>query len=91
MRRYWFPKPYADAVAKLRVPAGFLLGGLFVWLARPSFTSLVVGSAVSAVEPRNPRMGCRTPGEERTASGNRYLMPMSATRCTWGRSLLPPD
>ena len=48
-RRYWFPKPYADAVAKLRVVAGFLLVGLFVWLARPSFESLAMGVAVSAV------------------------------------------
>lgn len=47
MRSYWFPKPYADAVAKLRVPAGFLLVVLFAWLAKPSSTSLTVGFAVS--------------------------------------------
>lgn len=48
-RRYWFPKPYADAVAKLRVVSGFLLVGLFVWLSQPSFGSLAVGAAISAV------------------------------------------
>ena len=27
-----FPKPYADAVARLRVPSGFLLVIVFAWL-----------------------------------------------------------
>jgi protein-S-isoprenylcysteine O-methyltransferase Ste14 len=42
-----FPKGYADAVAKLRVPSGFLLVLAFAWLARPSWTSLAVGVPVS--------------------------------------------
>lgn len=47
-RRYWFPKPYADTVARLRVPSGFLLIAVFVWLARPSLDSLLWGLPVSA-------------------------------------------
>jgi len=47
MRRYWFPKPYADFAARLRVPGGFLLAGVFVWLARPAFASLAAGAPVS--------------------------------------------
>jgi protein-S-isoprenylcysteine O-methyltransferase Ste14 len=42
-----FPKPYADAVAKLRVPSGFLLVIGFGWLADPTLKSLSVGVPVS--------------------------------------------
>jgi protein-S-isoprenylcysteine O-methyltransferase Ste14 len=48
MRRHWFPKPYADVVARLRVPSGFLLLALFVWLARPTWDAIAVGVPVSA-------------------------------------------
>lgn len=44
-----FPKPYADAVAKLRVPGGFVLAAAFLWLAEPSAQSLAVGLPVSLV------------------------------------------
>jgi protein-S-isoprenylcysteine O-methyltransferase Ste14 len=44
-----FPKPYADAVAKLRVPGGFLLVAAFLWLSKPSIQSLAVGLPVSFV------------------------------------------
>jgi len=37
-----FPKRYADAVAKLRVPAGFVLVLVFAWFSRPR-PSLVLG------------------------------------------------
>ena len=47
MRRYLFPKPYADFVARLRVPSGFLLVAAFAWLASPSSTSLLAGVPVS--------------------------------------------
>ncbi len=47
MRRHWFPKPYADLVARLRVPAGFGLVILFVWLARPTWESLAIGLPLS--------------------------------------------
>jgi protein-S-isoprenylcysteine O-methyltransferase Ste14 len=42
-----FPKPYADAVAKLRVPGGFILVAAFLWLSAPSPTSLAIGLPVS--------------------------------------------
>lgn len=42
-----FPKPYADAVAKLRVPAGFVLVAAFLWLSKPSLISLAAGLPVS--------------------------------------------
>jgi len=42
-----FPKPYADFVARLRVPAGFLLVAAFAWFADPSWRSLSVGVPIS--------------------------------------------
>lgn len=49
MPHYRFPKPYADAVARLRVPSGFLLLIAFAWLSRPSAESLVRGVPISLV------------------------------------------
>jgi len=46
-RRYWFPKPYADFVARLRVPGGILLAAAFLWLATPSLQSLIWGIPVA--------------------------------------------
>lgn len=46
-RRHWFSKPYADLVARLRVPAGFLLLGAFGWLARPTVKALAIGLPIS--------------------------------------------
>ena len=42
-----FPKPYADFVARLRVPSGFLLVAAFAWFAHPSVRSLAFGVALS--------------------------------------------
>jgi protein-S-isoprenylcysteine O-methyltransferase Ste14 len=42
-----FPKPYADAVAKLRVPGGFVLVAAFLWLSDPTVNSLWLGVVVS--------------------------------------------
>ena len=42
-----FPKPYADRVAKLRVPGGFALIAAFLWLAEPAWESLWVGLPVA--------------------------------------------
>lgn len=42
-----FPKPYADRVAKLRVPGGFVLVAAFLWLSAPSWQSLEIGLPVS--------------------------------------------
>lgn len=47
MPHYRFPKPYADAVARLRVPSGFLLLAAFAWLSRPSYQSLLLGVPLS--------------------------------------------
>jgi protein-S-isoprenylcysteine O-methyltransferase Ste14 len=47
MRRYWFPKPYADGVARLRVPSGFLLVAAFAWYSHPTVESLMWGVPVS--------------------------------------------
>ncbi len=47
MRRYWFPKPYADFAQRLRVPFGFLLVAAFAWLSQPSVTTLTVGFPVA--------------------------------------------
>ena len=49
MSRVSFPKPYADAVAKLRVPGGFLMVAAFLWLSAPTWTSLAIGLPVSAL------------------------------------------
>jgi protein-S-isoprenylcysteine O-methyltransferase Ste14 len=42
-----FPKPYADFVARLRVPCGFVLVGAFAWFSHPDAQSLVYGLPVS--------------------------------------------
>jgi len=42
-----FPKPYADRVAKLRVPFGFAMAAAFVWLSAPDATSLLAGLPVA--------------------------------------------
>jgi protein-S-isoprenylcysteine O-methyltransferase Ste14 len=47
MRRHWFPKPYADLVAKLRVPAGFLMVAAFAAFSSPTMVSMAIGLPVS--------------------------------------------
>jgi protein-S-isoprenylcysteine O-methyltransferase Ste14 len=42
-----FAKPYADRVAKLRVPSGFVLVAAFLWFSAPSWSSLAAGLPVS--------------------------------------------
>ena len=42
-----FPKPYADFVARLRVPFGFVLVAAFAWFSRPDVRSLAWGLPVS--------------------------------------------
>jgi protein-S-isoprenylcysteine O-methyltransferase Ste14 len=49
MAESWFPKPYADLVARFRVICGFILVGTFAWLSRPTQTSLLGGLAVAAL------------------------------------------
>ena len=38
----------AEALARKRVPLGFLFGAAVVWLAHPSFRTLAIGGAVAA-------------------------------------------
>ena len=45
----FFPKPYADAVARLRVTSGFALLLAFAWLSHPNPQSLAIGLPVSAI------------------------------------------
>ena len=44
-----FPKPYADAVARLRVPSGFLIVIVFAWFSRPTPMSMAIGIPLSVV------------------------------------------
>ncbi len=46
-RRHWFPKPYADLVARLRVPAGFAMVAAFGFFSHPTPHSLATGLPVS--------------------------------------------
>src|SRR5579863_9218204 len=48
MRRHWFPKRYADTVARLRVTAGFVMVAAFAWFSHPDAVSLAVGLPLSA-------------------------------------------
>ena len=47
VRRHWFPKPYADTVARLRVPAGFAMVAAFAIFSHPTTKSLAIGLAAS--------------------------------------------
>jgi protein-S-isoprenylcysteine O-methyltransferase Ste14 len=38
-----FPKPYADRVARLRVPGGFALVAAFAWFSHPTIETLLYG------------------------------------------------
>jgi protein-S-isoprenylcysteine O-methyltransferase Ste14 len=42
-----FPKAYADAVARLRVPGGFVLVAAFAWFSHPDAWSLAAGLPIS--------------------------------------------
>jgi protein-S-isoprenylcysteine O-methyltransferase Ste14 len=42
-----FPKRYADTVARLRVPSGFLIVVVFAWLSHPTAQSLALGVPIS--------------------------------------------
>ncbi|PWU03417.1 MAG: protein-S-isoprenylcysteine methyltransferase [Terriglobia bacterium] len=42
-----FSKPYADFVARLRVPCGFLMVAAFAWFSRPTARSLLAGLPLS--------------------------------------------
>lgn len=44
-----FPKPYADTVARLRVPGGFVLLAAFLWLSRPTLPALAASLPLSVL------------------------------------------
>jgi protein-S-isoprenylcysteine O-methyltransferase Ste14 len=44
-----FPKPYADAVARLRVLFGFVMVAALLWFSAPDASSLAVGLPVAAL------------------------------------------
>ena len=46
-RRHWFPKAYADRVARLRVPAGFIMVAAFAFFSHPDPHSLATGLPIS--------------------------------------------
>jgi protein-S-isoprenylcysteine O-methyltransferase Ste14 len=45
----FFPKPYADRVARLRVTCGFIMVAAFAWFSQPGARSLAWGLPVSAL------------------------------------------
>ncbi len=42
-----FPKPYADFVARLRVPSGFVIVAVFGLFSHPTAASLIAGAPIS--------------------------------------------
>lgn len=47
VRKHWFPKPYADLVARLRVPTGFVMVAAFGYFSAPNADSLKIGLPLS--------------------------------------------
>ena len=68
-----FPKPYADAVARLRVPSGFLLVLVFAWFSRPTAVALLSGLpiALAGLALRGWAAGCLAKNQ-RLATGGPY-------------------
>ena len=66
-----FPKPYADFVARFRVPAGFLLLAAFAYFSRPSVSAIEIGLPVSIVGLglRAWAAGCLAKNEQLVRSG----------------------
>lgn len=66
-----FPKPYADFVARLRVPSGFLLVVAFGWFSRPTTDSLLLGLpvAVLGLILRGWAAGCLAKNQQLAVAG----------------------
>jgi protein-S-isoprenylcysteine O-methyltransferase Ste14 len=66
-----FPKPYSDAVARLRVPSGFLIVAVFAWLSAPTAASLACGVPISllGLALRAWAAGCLAKNEELATGG----------------------
>ena len=68
-----FPKPYADIVARLRVPSGFLIVAAFAWFSQPIATSMAWGIPLSlaGLALRAWAAGCLAKNQ-RLATGGPY-------------------
>jgi protein-S-isoprenylcysteine O-methyltransferase Ste14 len=66
-----FPKPYADVVARLRVPSGFLIVAVFAWFSQPTAQSLEIGLPISLVglALRAWAAGCLAKNQQLATSG----------------------
>jgi protein-S-isoprenylcysteine O-methyltransferase Ste14 len=66
-----FPKAYADWVARLRVPGGFVLVAAFAWFSRPTLPWLVCGVPVSlaGLVLRAWAAGCLSKNRELATAG----------------------
>jgi protein-S-isoprenylcysteine O-methyltransferase Ste14 len=66
-----FPKPYADTVARLRVPSGFLIVVIFAWLSHPTVESLAIGIPVSilGLALRGWAAGCLAKNQQLATGG----------------------
>ena len=82
-----FPKPYADAVAKLRVPRGFVLVAAFCGSRRPRWTSLAAGLPVSIAGLALRGLGVGASWKKiYDADRKRPLRVTCAIPCIWARS-----
>ena len=70
-----FPKPYADAVARLRVPGGFLIVIVFAWFSRPTVRSMAIGIPLSVLglAVRGWAAGCLAKNRQ-LATGGPYAL-----------------
>jgi protein-S-isoprenylcysteine O-methyltransferase Ste14 len=68
-----FPKPYADAVARLRVPSGFLIVVFFAWFSHPTLRSLEIGlpASIAGLALRGWAAGCLAK-DHKLATGGPY-------------------
>jgi protein-S-isoprenylcysteine O-methyltransferase Ste14 len=66
-----FPKRYADRVARLRVPSGFLLVAAFAWFSRPAMPSLAAGVPIAllGLALRGWAAGCLAKNQELATGG----------------------
>jgi protein-S-isoprenylcysteine O-methyltransferase Ste14 len=66
-----FPKRYADTVARLRVPSGFLIVLVFAWLSHPTAQSLEIGApiAVLGLALRGWAAGCLAKNQQLATAG----------------------
>jgi len=66
-----FPKRYADTVARLRVPSGFLLVAAFAWFSQPSLQSLELGLPLAAfgLALRGWAAGCLAKNQQLATGG----------------------